>query len=162
MILNAILACDINGGIGKNGGLPWPYHKEDMKWFRKVTTDGIVIMGRTTWESIGSKPLQKRLNIVLTKQTKKSDSTKLIFSTDPEHILHVLNYTNSKVWIIGGKTVYEQFLPRCEKLYLTKFKQAYDCDTFISTDLLKPFQKLEYSRNEEDCSFTVWSKLDGN
>ena len=44
MILNAILACDVNNGIGYQNDLPWPRHKEDMKWFRENTGTDIVIM----------------------------------------------------------------------------------------------------------------------
>ena len=68
MNVNLIVAVDKNTyGIGKNGRIPWN-NKDDMKWFKKVTTgDGnnSVIMGRTTYESIG-KPLPNRINIVIT------------------------------------------------------------------------------------------------
>ena len=161
MILNAILACDLNNGIGYQNDLPWPRHKEDMKWFRENTTGGIVIMGRKTWESIGSKPLKDRYNIVLTSNPTKTQGTEYVFVTNLERTIDLLKHTKSNVWIIGGKNIYEQFLPQCDKLYLTKFKQEYKCDKFISKELLKPFQKLDYSRNEEDYSFTIWSKIDG-
>lgn len=160
MILNAILACDINNGIGYQNDLPWPRHKEDMKWFRENTTGGIVIMGRKTWESIGSKPLKDRYNVVLTSEIKLG-SDKVIFINDINVLFDRIKEMNVTAWVIGGQRIYEQFLPQCDKLYLTKFKQEYKCDKFISKELLKPFQKLDYSRNEEDCSFTIWSKIDG-
>lgn len=160
MILNAILACDINNGIGYQNDLPWSRHKEDMKWFRENTTGGIVIMGRKTWESIGSKPLKDRYNVVLTSEIKLG-SDKVIFINDINVLFDRIKEMNVTAWVIGGQRIYEQFLPQCDKLYLTKFKQEYKCDKFISKELLKPFQKLDYSRNEEDCSFTIWSKIDG-
>ncbi len=52
--------------IGLDGQLPWRV-KNDMKWFKNITTGGVVIMGRKTWESIGMKPLTDRINIVVSK-----------------------------------------------------------------------------------------------
>lgn len=65
MTVNAILACDTEHGIGKNGGLPWPHNPADMKWFADNTRDGVVVMGRKTWDSLGNMRLKGRVNVVL-------------------------------------------------------------------------------------------------
>tara|TARA_B100001094_G_C17974909_1_gene692291 strand:- start:61 stop:705 length:645 start_codon:yes stop_codon:yes gene_type:complete len=88
--MEVIFACTKTGGIGKNGKIPWKI-KEDMKLFRKITTntDGgeqkknIVIMGRTTWESIPEKfrPLPNRINIILSTTMNKIE-TEQIYNSD--------------------------------------------------------------------------------
>ena len=66
MKIHLIWAQDGNGGIGKNGKLPW-HVSEDLKNFKKITLNSTVIMGRKTWESLPVKPLPNRENIVLSK-----------------------------------------------------------------------------------------------
>lgn len=61
-----IMARDERGGIGLDNGLPWPKCKEDFKWFKDNTWGKVIVMGFKTWETLGSKPLKGRLNIVLT------------------------------------------------------------------------------------------------
>ncbi len=61
----AIAAMSLNRVIGAGGKIPW-HLPEDFKWFKKLTTGHVVIMGRKTFESIG-KPLPNRINIVLTR-----------------------------------------------------------------------------------------------
>ncbi len=66
MKIQLIWAQDKNGGIGKNGKLPW-HISEDLKNFKKITTKHPIIMGRITWESLPFKPLPNRRNIVLSR-----------------------------------------------------------------------------------------------
>jgi dihydrofolate reductase len=151
--LNAILAIDTKYGIGKNGGLPWPRNNEDMKWFREKTIGHSVIMGRKTWESIGSKKLEGRENIVLS-------SSKI---NGADIWANEIDFGNLKekigtYWLIGGASLFNNCMRFCDKVYLTKFKKSYDCDTFIDKDILKPFSHLCESRNTTDCSFSVWAR----
>ena len=64
MKIHLIWAQEINGGIGKNGRLPW-HIPEDLQNFKKLTLDSTILMGRNTWESLPRRPLPKRRNIVL-------------------------------------------------------------------------------------------------
>ena len=65
---HAVFAVDATGGLGNKGSLPWPNDSEDLKRFKKITTDNIVVMGRKTWDSLGSrKPLPNRLNVVVSR-----------------------------------------------------------------------------------------------
>ena len=82
MNFNLIVATDLNGGIGKNNQIPWHY-KEDMQYFKSVTTDtssinkiNAVIMGRNTWDSLPEKykPLPNRINVILSRQFKNSNT----------------------------------------------------------------------------------------
>ena len=164
MTINAIVACDIENGIGKNGVLPWPFHPEDMKWFRDKTASDVVVMGRKTWESIGSMRLQKRVNVVLTKNVSSLEGTPdLAYDVSGIETLPMLQnlemeYPNKKIWIIGGGSIYKQMLPYCENIYLTKFIKSYSCDTFLDPEQLKPFIRLVESKNTDECSFSVWSR----
>lgn len=162
MTVNAILAMDMNGGIGKNNALPWPHNHQDMKWFKQNTAGGVVVMGRNTWESLGSKKLPNRKNIVITKSGVSGDPDEVYFG-EMQKLLQVIQSDNpaKTIWVIGGADIYRQALPFCENLYLTKFKQEYECDAFIDRSLLLPFQKLMtgVGLSNEDLSFTVWSKV---
>lgn len=161
MTVNAILACDIKYGIGKNNDLPWPRNSEDMKWFRDNTNGHVVVMGRRTWDSLGNKKLPNRINVVVTHHASElqGQPDALYYGTMGE-IIHSLKKQHPllKIWIIGGADIYRQSLHYCDNLYLTKFKQEYDCDTFIDTVNIKPFDKLVYSTKNEDASFSIWSK----
>lgn len=160
MTINAILACDINHGIGKNNDLPWPRNDADMKWFRECTYGDVVVMGSNTWKSLGSTKLPGRINYVITRHGVDG-------STDGTHygemgtILRNLEkmHPDKKIWVIGGAEVYRQALPHCHNLYLTKFKQAYDCDTFVDRKWLEPFIRLSGEKNIPECTFSIWSRV---
>lgn len=161
MPLNAILATDLKGGIGRNNSLPWPHNVEDMKWFKQNTMGGIVVMGRNTWDSLGKKKLPGRINIVIT-TNKVQGNPDAVYFGEIQKVLQVIqsDFPNKTVWIIGGANIYKQALPYCDNLYLTKFKQEYDCDAFVSRESLLPFQKLvTYNNDNEEVSFSVWSKI---
>lgn len=145
MKVNAILACDLKFGIGYKGDLPWPKNNIDMKWFQKNTSGGIVLMGRTTWESIGSKPLLNRINIVIT--NKDIDGPDFTMSGNMKNIIERIREEQGQdrdLWIMGGANVYEQAYKYCDKLFLTTFDQEYECDKYISTELINSFPSIEY------------------
>lgn len=129
----AIVAMDIRGGIGKFGVLPWNIPSE-MKFFTQITKKTLhpnlrnaVIMGRTTYESIG-KPLRDRHNIVLS-NTIHGDfpQDNLYFMKTPRVIPDTEN-----TFVIGGKQVYDIFIQQCDILYVTSIKYDYQCDTFFT------------------------------
>ncbi len=161
MTVNAIVACDSLYGIGKNGGLPWPHNEEDMKWFRKNTEGSIVVMGRKTWESIGCRPLKHRINIVVSNSILTGDFDSQYYG-NMEKVLQVIqsDYPDLDVWIIGGGEIYRQALPYCDNLYLTKFKDSYDCDTFLDPQQINQFSQLVKTdeTSNEICEFNVWSQ----
>lgn len=160
MTINAIMAMDLNGGIGKNNALPWPHNHHDMKWFRENTIGGVVVMGRKTWESIGSKPLKYRKNIVITNGQVEGSPDDIYFG-DMGKVLQTIQSDNpgKTIWVMGGAEIYRQALPYCDNLYLSKFKETFNCDTFIDPELLKPFSKLiTCVIPHNDLTFTAWSK----
>ena len=108
--------------IGKNGELPW-HHKADMKWFKETTMDHVVIMGRKTFESMGSRPLTNRTNIVISSSLYNSDKDDLQLEVDKttgaeyyyapsleKAVEYAQNIATDDIFIIGGASVYKQAL----------------------------------------------------
>ena len=159
MTINAIFACDENMGIGKNNDLPWERHEADMLWFRKNTSGHVVVMGRKTWESLDNKKLPKRVNVVVS--NKDISGPDKVVSGDMGDILKNLEkeYSNLKIWVIGGSELYRQALPYCKGLYMTKFNKTYDCDTFIQPSWVQGFHTLA-KRQTEDADFMIMSRID--
>ena len=160
MTINAILATDSTNGIGKDNGLPWPRSNRDMSWFRSHTEGGVVIMGRKTWESLPKRPLKNRTNIVIT-TTPLADNPDAVYYGDIGKVLQTIqsDFGQKQYWIIGGANLYAQAIPYCDELYLTKFKNTYDCDTFIDPTVLDPFQRLDYEESYPEVTFTIWRRL---
>lgn len=163
--VDAILACDINLGIGKSDGLPWPKNSLDMKWFKKHTEGKVCLMGRKTWESLPTS-LPDRISIVVSKTLNILPENKI--GDVPNCIIDAKDgmgdliarlqkvYKDRDIAVIGGAQIFRQALPFCGTLILTKFKQAYDCDTFIENSWIKRFQYLDESENHEKLSFSIW------
>lgn len=99
-----IVAMNMFGLIGSKDGLPWKI-KDEMKFFKEMTMDSIVIMGSKTYESIG-KPLRGRVNIVITR--KKYENVICVDSIDSA--LEICSEYDKEVFVIGGKQIYETFL----------------------------------------------------
>jgi len=161
MQFNAILAHDLYYGIGKDGSLPWPHNKEDMKWFREWTTGHVVVMGSNTWKSIGNKPLKNRINVVLTKDRNSIvGDPDLILSGNPDEVVEILKekYGNLKIWFIGGGEIYKQFLKYCDKIYVTKFNAVYGCDVFANLGETFSNFKLVSSDIKEELTFSIWKR----
>ena len=146
--MNLIVCVDKNWGIGKDGNLLC-HLKEDMKYFRKHTLGKVVVMGRSTLESLPKgEPLPDRTNIVL---THKADFTKegVIVVHDVEELLEELNkYDPDDVMIIGGASVYNEMMDMCDKLYVTKVDHEFFADTFIRDIDANPNFKVVWSSDE--------------
>jgi dihydrofolate reductase len=155
MSVNAILACDLDFGIGNEGNLPWPKNERDMIWFRENTIGHVVVMGRKTWESIGSRPLPKRTNVVIT--SRALEGPDLTLSGDMEQILnHLKNrYDGLHIWVIGGSEIYFQAIPLCDKLYLTTINSKYDCDAYVESDIITKFPVIEYWQDDLEITFQI-------
>jgi dihydrofolate reductase len=153
--VNTILACDLNFGIGNENNLPWPKNDRDMRWFRDHTVGHVVVMGRKTWESIGSKPLPNRINVVIT--SKELEGPDMTISGDMEDIITQIKnkYPHLHIWIIGGSEIYFQAIPFCDKLYLTTFNQKYICDSYVETDIIVKFPVIEFWEEDKEMTFQI-------
>ena len=110
-----IAAVDKNLAIGKDGKIPW-HIKEDLKYFQKNTLNTAMIMGRSTFESIG-KPLPNRQNIVMTRSPANREG--VIEVLDSASAIKEAKKASSKISIIGGESIYKEFLPLASKLLIT-------------------------------------------
>jgi dihydrofolate reductase len=121
----AIAAMSLNRVIGAGGKIPW-HLPEDFKWFRKMTTGHVIVMGRKTFESIG-KPLPDRTTIVLSRSQFQHPGVQTVRSLEE---LAALAH-DRLVFICGGAEVYRQALPLCSDLYLTVVKRTVEGDAFF-------------------------------
>lgn len=129
--MNLIAAVDKNWAIGKNGKLLASI-RDDMEHFRDHTTGNVVVMGRKTLESLpGGRPLPDRINIVLTSNKSFAKNGLVICHTVEEVLEEVSKYDSRRVYIIGGETIYRQFLDYCDTAYITKIDFEYDADTYF-------------------------------
>lgn len=110
-----IAAQSHNGCIGIDGKLPW-HIPEELKYFREITLGNVVVMGRKTWESLPTKPLDKRVNIVLSRQKDYKAEGAIVFHSLEDLLSENINKT---LICIGGAEIYKQMLPLAQRLYLT-------------------------------------------
>ena len=139
MKITLIAAMDDNCGIGKDGKLPWN-NKEDLQHFKEYTEGKVCVMGRNTWDSLPVKPLPGRYNWVLTESggTKELiamvDSNDNFMCSDMDYLLDMIRYkciNTDELCIIGGASIYQQFLPHATHMVLTHINGEYDCDTLF-------------------------------
>ena len=124
-MVSIIVAVAQNGTIGDKNSLLW-HIKEDMRFFRTTTSGHAVIMGRKTFESLGSKPLPKRTNIVITRQDVEFEGALTAHSLQ-EAI--AMAEGDEEIFIIGGAQIYAQALECADRLYLTLVEKEYEGDT---------------------------------
>ena len=161
-MIKAILACDLNGGIGKSDSMPWATNKTDMKWFRDNTLGHIVIMGSKTWNSHGMlKPLPKRRNIVVTTRPENNQGADgYITENVVESVKSIKKeYPGLQVWLIGGANIIEQCWGIIDEFYITEIKDSYECDTGIDILKLKKNFILSHIEYEDsDISIGIWKR----
>lgn len=134
--LNIIVAVANNGAIGEKGNLLW-HISEDLRYFKATTSGCSVLMGRKTWESLPFKPLKDRRNIVITNNEDYEAAGAEIFTSIQAALASCRG--DEKLFCIGGGKIYEQFLPFCNRIYLTKVYADFEADTFFSDITELPF-----------------------
>lgn len=145
MFFSIIIACCLNGGIGYNNIIPW-HLKEELNLFRRITTGNIdntkinaVIMGRNTWESLPHRPLNNRLNIIITSDESfpQFDNVRSFKSLDDAFNFCDLNVNIRDVFVIGGKMIYdsclfnEKYSKNIKKIYLSVIYSKYESNVLI-------------------------------
>ena len=139
-MISIIVAVSDDWGIGKDNQLLWNI-SEDLKRFKRLTTGNTVIMGKKTWESLPRRPLPGRTNIVLT--------------DDPEEIIDgsITAYSiedalskckkGEEIFVIGGGSVYRQFMPVADRLYITHIHKKAPADIYFPEIDLKIWEVAE-------------------
>lgn len=129
--MNLIVAVDKNWGIGSKNKLLVSI-PSDMKFFRETTSGKVVVMGRKTLESFpNGLPLKNRINIVLTGNQDFKAKDAIICHTVEEVLEELKKYEDEDIYVIGGGTVYRQFLPYCDVAHITKIDHAFEADTYF-------------------------------
>jgi len=146
-----VVAVTCEGGIGKDGQLPWPRIPRDMQHLREVTETvsnpelvNAVILGRKTYESLPEKvrPLKNRLNVVISSSTQASDYPNgvLVFPSLRQAVDSLnVNPSVESIFFLGGQRVYEEAIKEglCSKAILTRIGiDPWNCDTKFPLDLL--------------------------
>jgi dihydrofolate reductase len=143
-MISIIVAVSDDLGIGKNNDLLW-HIPEDMKRFKRLTFGKTVIMGKKTWESLPRKPLPGRKNVVITDMPNECfDNGVTAYSI--EDALSKCE-KGEEVFVIGGGSVYKQFMPFADRLYITHVHNKAPADVFfpkIDPKIWEPVEKEEY------------------
>ena len=139
MIISIIAGMDKNRLIGQGNRLPWRL-PADMKHFRRHTLSKPVLMGRKTFESIG-KPLPKRTNIILTRDR----DYQAVGCVVTHSIAEALDTASSceEIMVIGGASIYELFLPRADRLYLTRIHGCFEGDVYFPAFDIADWQEVK-------------------
>ena len=148
-MVSIIFAVAQNGTIGDKNSLLW-HIKEDMRFFRTTTSGHAVIMGRKTFESLGSKPLPKRTNIVITRQDVEFEGALTAHSLQ-EAI--AMAEGDEEIFIIGGAQIYAQALECADRLYLTLVEKEYEGDTSFPEIDYRYWQLVAEQRHERGEEF---------
>ena len=161
MIISIITAMDKNQLIGKDNALPWKI-PADLQFFKKVTMSKPIIMGRKTFESIG-RPLPGRQNIVITRdESYTADGCDVVYSIDDAISLAG---DIDEVMVIGGANIYQQFLEKCDRLYLSRVLGEFEGDAWfpeIDFNVWRLIEKEDHKadeKNECDYSFQIYERI---
>ena len=158
MEIHLIWAQENNGGIGKNGQLPW-HIPEDLKNFKKLTLNSTIVMGRKTWESLPFKPLPQRRNIVFSSRVLEDVET---YNNINQFMKKLNNESIQKIFIIGGSSIYKVFYEFASHLHMTIVNDTTDgIDTFFpinNIEIEDKFLKIDEQKLNEKAIYTYWEK----
>ena len=157
-MITIIAAVAQNNALGKNNQLLW-YLPADLKRFKEVTSNHIVIMGRKTFESLG-KPLPKRINIVVSRNKYFKAEGCIVVNSLEEALKKSKQDTNP--FILGGAEIYKQALRFADKLDLTLVHHSFEADAFfpqIDLTIWKEISREKFKADEKnnyDFSFVTY------
>lgn len=151
-IISIIVAIASNNAIGKDNQLLW-HIPEDLKRFKKLTSGHTIVMGKRTFESLPIRPLPNRRSVVITDiPGEQIEGCVMAYSIDDA--IQKME-PGAENFIIGGGSVYRQFLPLADRLYLTLVQKDFDADTFFpEIDFNQWDTEYQEKGNSQDLSFT--------
>lgn len=163
--LAAVVAWDLNRGIGLKGGLPWIKLPADRKFFRDLTINQTVLMGFVTAESLEDpyRPLPNRRNIVRSRDG-VYDSPGFEAISSPDELTSI-TAPEEQVYVIGGAKLYAAMLPKIEILYVTEVHDVFPVDTYFpafNEAEWKVSEKTERPADEKnlfDLVFTTYKRI---
>ncbi|MBN1168487.1 dihydrofolate reductase [Candidatus Woesebacteria bacterium] len=147
-MISLIAAVSENNVVGSKGKIPW-YLPADFAYFKKITTGHHVVMGQTTYNSIG-KPLPERKNIVLTYNKDLLIEGCVVKNSIEDAIEHANKNKEKELFIIGGASVYKQTISIADKLYITEVHSSFEGDTFFPPIDNEKWKEVSRKKNKKD------------
>jgi len=160
-MISIIVAVSEDWGIGKDNELLW-HISEDLKRFKRLTFGNTVIMGKRTWESLPRRPLPGRRNIVLT-DDKTETIENAVTAYSIEDSLSKCE-KNEEIFIMGGGSIYRQFMPFADRLYITHVHKKAPADIYfpeIDLKIWKITEKEVFKTDGEESipyTYTIYEK----
>lgn len=157
----ALFAVDQKGGMGFDNCMPWPRNKEDMQWFKQLTEDNIVVMGKNTWTSADMPtPLPNRLNVLVTNNFIDREDIIQIRGDIPSGLLKVQEqYPEDNLFVIGGPSILMQSIPVLESAYITRIPGEYMNDVNIDLAMFLENFKLVETKELETCNIEKYEAI---
>lgn len=158
--LSIIVACAQNMAIGKDNDLLW-HISDDLKRFKALTIGHTVIMGRRTFDSLPKKPLPKRRNIVLTHDTAfhcevpETATGTLEVAHSMAEVLRMVQ-GEEEAFIMGGGTLYRNFMPWVNNMYVTWVYRDFDADTYFPKIDASVFRQVRITDRQQDPESGLW------
>jgi dihydrofolate reductase len=160
--ISIIVAIASNYAIGKDNQLLW-HISDDLKRFKKITSGHPVVMGKNTFYSLPFRPLPNRRNIVLTDvQGEQIAGCEMAYSITQS--IEMMD-SNQENFVMGGGSIYKQFMPLAQKLYITKVHRNFEADTFFPEIDLKVWKLVENtdmapeSENSFSFSYQIYERI---
>ncbi|WP_078432872.1 dihydrofolate reductase [Metabacillus halosaccharovorans] len=161
-MISLIVAMDKHRLIGRDNQLPW-HLPQDLAYFKKVTMNHKIIMGRKTFESIG-RPLPGRENIIVTRDsTYSQEGCTILHSID--EILELSSRSDEELFVIGGAEIFKEILPVSDRLYITEIDDVFEGDTYFPDRKETEWKKISVEKgtrdkkNPYDFEFVVYEKI---
>lgn len=162
--MNLIVSVDKNWGIGKNGKLLFSL-SQDMEFFKDTTMHKVVVMGRKTLDSLpDGRPLENRVNIVLTNDKSFEREGVCVCHSVDELMDFVKKYDSNEVFVIGGGEIYKLLLPYCDTAYITKIQAEKSADTFMvnldkQSDWIEECSSKDFTHEDVLYRFFVYKRV---
>lgn len=139
--MNIVVAADNNWAIGRNGNLLVKI-PNDQKIFRQMTAGKVIVYGRKTLETFSQQqPILGRVNIVLTRNKNYQVRGAVVVHSLEELLEELKKYNSEDIYIAGGQSIYEQMLPYCDTVHVTKIDYSYQADAhFPNLDEMEEWQ----------------------
>jgi len=164
MNFSFVVAAAENDAIGKDNSMLW-HLPNDLKFFKNITWAMPVLMGRKTFEALGSKPLNGRANIILTRRKDYKPEGAVVVNNIKDAVFFAKQNDYKEIMVIGGGEIYKELLPKATKIYLTRVHASFaEADAFFPSIDEKKWtctSKQDFPADDKHAypySFEVWER----
>lgn len=137
-----------NRVIGNKNKLPW-HMPADFKWFKDKTLGKTIILGLNTFKSIGEKPLPNRKHIILNNDPSFKAPEGCLTANSIDEAIKLAGSVE-EIMICGGASVYKQFLPLADRLYLTYIHESFEGDTYFPEMNMAEWKEISREDHQAD------------